>query len=282
MTLEKPRLLKEKSEQMLRRPSTMPESDGGPPSSAAVRAGSPFVEKRREARYVTCDAVEVCILDVESQRLQGILRDVSRSGLRIELSLPVKAGAHLEVVLPNRAIIFGDARYCHRSAHRYQVGVVIEDVYYPKSGPAAFTYSERRRRNSPPPSGMQPGPDRHDRAQTVFSPRHQFLRCPIAQGLTGSHASPDDLAALLHHDLSETKTALMERHMAACEECSNLMQLILEDYMSFVPRFGNETGFGRVTPNDPEALKVIREPAAGFAQRSAAPEKTTSGARFHW
>jgi PilZ domain len=243
MTLEKPRLLREKSVRVFHHPYEMPESDGGPSSSAtaAVKAKSPFVEKRREARYVTCEAVDVCILDVESQRLQGILRDVSRSGLRIELSLPVNAGARLEVLLHNRAIIFGEARYCQGSAPTYQVGVVIEDVYYPKNGPAVFTFSDRR--NFPAPSGADsvqtPSLGRHDRAQAVFNQR-QSLRCPIAQRLTGSHASPDDVAAFLHHDLSETKTALIERHLAACEECCNLMQLILANYTLFVGRHDNE------------------------------------------
>ena len=153
MTLEKTGLLQEKSGQMLNHPAAMPTRDGSPASSSVVPVGNPFVEKRREARYVTCDEVEVCILGAESQCQRGILRDVSRSGLRIELSLPVEAGAHLEVVLVNRAIIFGEARYCRRSTHTYQVGVVIDDIYYPKTSPAASTHNERRRRSSP----LRPG-----------------------------------------------------------------------------------------------------------------------------
>ena len=137
MTLENAGLLQEKSVPMLNHSSAMPASAGMPSSSAVVAGGSPFVEKRREARYVTYEEVEVCILGEESQRLRGIVRDVSRSGLRIELSIPVEAGAHLEVVLVDRAIIFGEARHCHRSARSYQVGVAIEDIYYPKSRPAA-------------------------------------------------------------------------------------------------------------------------------------------------
>jgi hypothetical protein len=268
MTLEKVGLLQQKPVLMLNRPSTMPASEGGGPSSSAgVPTGSPFAEKRREKRYSTCEAVEVCLLDMHSQGLQGILRDVSRSGLRIELNFAVKAGARLEVVLRDRAIIFGEARYCRRSAHTYQVGVAIEDIYYPKSVLSESTDNERRKRNSPRPIGMQPGldrgpaidgsetpgPDRRHQAQTVF------LRCPIAQRLTGGHVSPDDVAAFLHRNLSETKTALVERHLATCEECSTLTRTILEDYTSFVTRFGNDTtrvqsAFGRVTLKDPGAL----------------------------
>jgi PilZ domain len=173
-------------------------------SSTIRQTGSPFVEKRREARYETCEAVEVSILDGENRRLGGILRDVSRSGLRVELSQPVKPGAHLEVVLYNRALIFGEARYCRASIDSYHVGMAIKDIYDPKKGSA---------------EDCSPTPREH-------------LCCPLAQAATGSHASPDDVAAFLNRGLSETKTALMERHLAVCEECSNLMQSILEDCTS--------------------------------------------------
>jgi hypothetical protein len=272
MTLEKAGVLEE--------PSAMPSSAGAPSSPAVTPTRNP-VEKRREARYETCDAVEVCILEAESQPLRGILRDVSRSGLRIELSVPVEAGTHLEVVLANRAIIFGEARYCRRSAHIYQVGVVIEDIYYPKSGPAASTQEERRTRSAAQSWSVETlEPGRH--THTVFSQR-KFLGFPIARGL-GNHVSPDDAAAFLHHELSETKTVLVERHLTACEECSTLMRMILEDYTSFVERFGNDTdhvqaGFGRVMLKDPEAPHLIRESAAVFVERSAAPEKTSAGSK---
>jgi hypothetical protein len=213
MTLENAELAEEKSIRALNYSSTIRESDRDSSPSPARQPRSPFVEKRREARYETCEAVEVSILDGENRRLKGILRDVSRSGLRVELSQPVEPGAHLEVVLYNRAIIFGEARYCQASTHSYQVGMAIEDIYYPKKDPAKDISRPFE--------------------ATVFEQREQ-LCCPRAQGPTGSHSSPDDVAAFLHRDLSETKTALMERHLAVCEECSNLMQLILEDCTSFV------------------------------------------------
>jgi hypothetical protein len=67
-----------------------------------------------------------------------------------------------------------------------------------------------------------------------------------------THVSPDDVASFLRHDLTETKTVLIERHLVACEECSSLMRMILEDYTSFATKFGtdaiyDESGFGRVT-----------------------------------
>ena len=232
MTLKKAGLLEERG-------ATSAYAEGSS-SPVVVPAGNPR-EKRREARYETCDAVEVCILEVESQPLRGILRDVSRSGLRVELSFPVEAGAHLEVFLANRAIIFGEARYCRRSAHSYQVGVVIDDIYYPKSSPEETAHDKQRRQTVRQPwferRADMLGPGCH--TQTMVSQR-KFFGYPKAQGLTGTHVSPDDAAAFLHHELSETKTALIERHMAVCEECSTVMRVILEDYTSFVENFGND------------------------------------------
>jgi hypothetical protein len=253
MILEKAGLLQQKLVLMFNRPSTMPAAERGPSSSSAVAAEGPFIEKRREQRYLTHETVEVCVLEAESRQEQGILRDVSRSGLRIELNLAVEAGVRLEVVLRNGTIIFGETRYCRRLAGSYQVGMVIEDVYYPKSGPAASTCNDPRIGDFfPTGDAAEPlEPNRWDRPRTALN-QTQVFRCPIAQGLTGSHVSPDDVAAFLDHDLSETKTALVERHLGACEECSHLMRMILEDYSPCSTRFRSDTicirsSFGRVT-----------------------------------
>jgi|SRR5580704_3964258 hypothetical protein len=63
-----------------------------------------------------------------------------------------------------------------------------------------------------------PGRDRDD-------PKARFLGC---------HVSRNDVDNFLHHSLSETKTALVERHLASCAECSDLMLVILERHASRV------------------------------------------------
>ena len=96
-----------------------------------------FIEKRREARYPTEDVAEISILQGGGERVSGRVLDVSRSGLRIEVAAPITKGVHLEILLPRRAIIFGETRYCRRrSSELYHVGLEIEDVYYaqPMSG----------------------------------------------------------------------------------------------------------------------------------------------------
>lgn len=97
-----------------------------PPSSPA--------ERRREPRYPANDPAEITVLGAEnSPRFAGTVVDVSRSGLRVEVATPIGKGERLEIVLPDRAIIFGETRYCRRSADGYYVGIVIEDVYYAQS-----------------------------------------------------------------------------------------------------------------------------------------------------
>jgi hypothetical protein len=233
MILEKVGLLPLKPLQLFNRSCKMPGNDRDLSSSPDVPAASSFAEKRRERRYVTFEEVEVCILGAESRCVQAILRDVSRSGLGLMLGVAVKAGAHLEIVLRDRAIIFGEVRYCRRSSHAYQVGVVIEDIYYPKGDSADATQNERLNRDSAWPCGAL-GLDRG-----LVTGGSETLAHDQAQGFAGTHVGPDDAAAFLNHDLSDTRTTLVERHLAACEECSRLMRMILEDHTLFVTKFGN-------------------------------------------
>ncbi|HTC32351.1 MAG TPA: PilZ domain-containing protein [Bryobacteraceae bacterium] len=88
-------------------------------------------EQRREARYPTCEVVEVAVIGEAGLVLTGVLRDVSKNGLRVELRVPVPAGAHLKVAIGGRAVIFAVARYCHPTTDTFHVGAAIEEVYYP-------------------------------------------------------------------------------------------------------------------------------------------------------
>jgi hypothetical protein len=91
------------------------------------------VERRREPRFPTNEPVQVCILEARSERVAGTILDISRSGLRVEVRVPVSKTVHLEIILPNQVIIFGETRYCRRHAGAYQVGVSIDDVYFAQS-----------------------------------------------------------------------------------------------------------------------------------------------------
>ena len=86
-------------------------------------------ERRREVRYPTCDAVEVSALDVAGFQVRGVLRDVSRNGLCVELGLPVDPGARLHIALRDETIILAAVCYCSKTAGSYRVGAVIKGVY---------------------------------------------------------------------------------------------------------------------------------------------------------
>lgn len=104
-----------------------------PPSLSASANEGRVVEKRRERRYPTMDAVEICIVESGRQQVAGTVVDVSRNGLRLELAVPISNGARLEIVLHTRAIIVGVARHCQSNEVGYHVGVFIEDIYYAQS-----------------------------------------------------------------------------------------------------------------------------------------------------
>src|ERR1700722_8713776 len=88
------------------------------------------LERRREHRYPACEIVEVQIIGASGGRFGGMLLDVSRSGLKIEVGKPLSQGAHLQILLPSRGIIIGEARYCRSKNKLYHVGVKIEGIYF--------------------------------------------------------------------------------------------------------------------------------------------------------
>jgi hypothetical protein len=86
-------------------------------------------ERRREVRYETSDPVQVYFLDLGGLSLPGVVRDISRSGLRVEIGIPLVQGARLKIRLRNHSI-FGEVRYCRKGMGGYHAGVAIDDVYF--------------------------------------------------------------------------------------------------------------------------------------------------------
>jgi hypothetical protein len=92
--------------------------------------GERRLEKRREQRFPAREIIEVQVIGASGDRFGGMILDISRSGLKIEIGKPLSQGAYLEIVLPSRAIIIGEARYCRSKNKLYHVGVRIEGVYF--------------------------------------------------------------------------------------------------------------------------------------------------------
>lgn len=93
----------------------------------------PLHERRREVRYSTYEEVQVSLLDFSSLEVSGVLRDVSRSGFRVELILPVSTGGRVKVTIRDKLVIFATARYCRREGDTFQVGASIDAMFCPSA-----------------------------------------------------------------------------------------------------------------------------------------------------
>jgi PilZ domain len=87
------------------------------------------MEKRKERRYPTNDAADVKLLPDDGKHLPGTIIDISKSGLRLELSTGLTKGRRIEIItFPAGLIIFGEVKYCRRVGAVFHAGVQIEGV----------------------------------------------------------------------------------------------------------------------------------------------------------
>jgi len=90
-------------------------------------------EKRPERRYPTNDPVQVRAFPYTADAVPANIVDVSRSGMKLELTTPLPRETRIEVLLPlTKLAIFGEVRYCRRNGSVYHAGVLIGDVIQPK------------------------------------------------------------------------------------------------------------------------------------------------------
>lgn len=203
------------------------------------------VERRRETRYAICEPVEVYLLNINNLRLNGTLRDISKNGMRIELDMPLKTGDRLEVLLQNKAIVFAEVRHCRRTGESYQVGTVIDDVYYAK--PAATSRVSQSVESDTSCTNVTHSIRSWQRltAESVKAgaggsasrgvlDRIANSRPANAQTL-GTHLNRNDVDNLLGLRLSDTRAVLLERHMASCDQCLDLVLGALEERESLSP-----------------------------------------------
>jgi hypothetical protein len=131
----------------------------------------PISDKRREARYPCNDPASVRVLNGSGGFFPATVLDVSRSGLRLEITVGLEKGMQVEITLPGEVIVFGEVRYCRHAALVYQAGVFIEDVFYARRAD----------------SGSHPHDDQLSlylakkglRAMEVLGVRDHLLRCKL-------------------------------------------------------------------------------------------------------
>jgi hypothetical protein len=92
------------------------------------------LERRREARYPAQEAAEIELLFGPRETIYGTILDVSRSGLRIELTRRVHRGEEVKIKLQQN-VIFGEVRYCRAVGTVFQAGIRIEELVRPASDP---------------------------------------------------------------------------------------------------------------------------------------------------
>ena len=131
-------------------PESFPDTSTAP-SQSSRRMLSPSAAQnmrraakgQRELHHTTMDAVEVCILGSDCRGVAGTVLDVSQRELRIGVDAPIVRGTRIDVVLHRRVTISGLIRFCRRSQVGYQIGLLIESIYYAQSTSADHPHDDQ-------------------------------------------------------------------------------------------------------------------------------------------
>ena len=100
-------------------------------------------ERRKEARYVCHDAVQIRLLPGDGRMVLGAMMDISKSGVRVEIPIPAVKGSEIEVMIPREMIIFGEVRHSRRSGEIYVVGMMIRDVFYARQQEGMHVHTDQ-------------------------------------------------------------------------------------------------------------------------------------------
>ena len=85
--------------------------------------------RRQAFRYCTDDVVLVEI--GPDKVIPASVRDVSRSGLNLELQTPIPEGNQVKIMFPGDAVILGEVRHVSRQDDRFHAGILIHDMKVP-------------------------------------------------------------------------------------------------------------------------------------------------------
>ena len=89
------------------------------------------IDRRRDPRFPTCARVEIELQNPVAQRMKGIVRDVSASGLRLEAQAAITVGTPIKISL-DHIVIHGEIRYCRPSGTGFNAGMLVHDVAGPQ------------------------------------------------------------------------------------------------------------------------------------------------------
>lgn len=93
--------------------------------TASHKQDTASVERRRESRITTGGVCDIVVINPSSsERLTGMVVDVSRSGLQLELGKLIESGSIIEVQL-RTLIISGQVESCRQHGSScFRVGVI--------------------------------------------------------------------------------------------------------------------------------------------------------------
>jgi len=97
----------------------------------ALRRAAALIERRWEPRYTTSDPAAVKVLPAGTTHASGLVLDISRFGLRVQLPMSLDKGMEVKVTMPLGVIVVGQVRYCRRVDSTFQVGISTREVIYP-------------------------------------------------------------------------------------------------------------------------------------------------------
>jgi hypothetical protein len=104
-----------------------------PKPAVPSQASFSFKQERRDNRRYHTD--DMAVVEIPPNRvLEAYIRDVSRTGIRLEVSEMVELGTAVRVKLPRNVIVFGDVRRVQRSADCFYIGVEIDQLHCPDEG----------------------------------------------------------------------------------------------------------------------------------------------------
>ena len=90
-----------------------------------------FADRRREPRFPISAGAQIEIGGFPVQSLRGIVRDVSCSGVCLEVPTFIENGRPVRINL-NAIVIDGEVRYCRPAGNTFHAGVLVREVAGPQ------------------------------------------------------------------------------------------------------------------------------------------------------
>ena len=91
-----------------------------------LKSPSANADRRKEPRYGSSGSARVLVPYVsEPQTLSAQVLDVSKSGLRLRLSVPIAPGTLVQIELKS-IVASGEVRHCRKDGEEYSVGIQLD------------------------------------------------------------------------------------------------------------------------------------------------------------